>query len=297
MKISRRLNIYPLLLNQQTRANMKTFKNKVAAITGAGSGMGQQLAFLLAKSGCHVAISDINQAGLDETLQLLKTFNVKVTVDIVNTADQTAVYAWADKVKKEHGKVNLIFNNAGIAMGNTVEGHEIDDYERMMAVNFWGVIYGTKAFLPYLKESGDGHIINTSSIFGLTAQPTQSAYNASKFAVRGFTESLRQELDMSNYGVSATCVHPGGIKTNIAHTAEFSENVSSLGMDVKKSMASANKIMRIPAVKAAQVILDGVKANKRRVLIGPEAYAVDWIQRLLPTGYQRLFVMGSKSKF
>lgn len=276
---------------------MKTFTNKVAAITGAGSGMGQQLAVLLAKAGCHVAISDINQTGLDQTVQLLKPYKVKVTVDVVNTADQAAVYAWADKVKNEHGKVNLIFNNAGIAMINTVEGHDVHDYERMMAVNFFGVVYGTKAFLPYLKESGDGHIINTSSIFGLTAQPTQSAYNASKFAVRGFTESLRQELDLSNSGVSATCVHPGGIKTNIAHTAEISENVSSLGMNTKKSKASADKVMRIPAVNAAQIILDGVKANKRRVLIGPEAYAVDWLQRLLPTGYQRLFVIGSKMSF
>ncbi|WP_410210457.1 SDR family NAD(P)-dependent oxidoreductase [Aquirhabdus sp.] len=273
---------------------MKTFKNKVAAITGAGSGMGQQLAVLLAKAGCDVAISDINKTGLEQTVELLKPYKVKVTVDVVNTAKQDAVYAWADKVKKEHGKVNLIFNNAGIAMSNTVEGHSIDDYERMMAVNFWGVVYGTKAFLPYLKESGDGHIINTSSIFGLTAQPTQSAYNASKFAVRGFTESLRQELDMGKFGVSATCVHPGGIKTNIAHTAEMSENVASLGINTQKSKAMADKVMRIPASKAAQIILDGVKANKRRVLIGPEAYAVDGLQRLFPTAYQRLFTLGSK---
>lgn len=276
---------------------MKTFNQKVAAITGAGSGMGQQLAVLLAKAGCHVALSDINQKGLDQTVELLKPYPVKVTVDIVNTAEQAQVYSWADKVKKEHGKVNLIFNNAGIAMSNTVEDHQIHDYERMMAVNFWGVIYGTKAFLPYLKESGDGHIINTSSIFGLTAQPTQSAYNASKFAVRGFTESLRQELDLSNYGVSATCVHPGGIKTNIAHTAEMSPNVAKLGMNLEKSKASADKIMRIPPSKAAQIILDGVKANKRRVLIGPEAYGVDIMQRLLPSAYQRLFVIGSKFSF
>ena len=273
---------------------MKSFANKVAAITGAGSGMGQQLAVLLAKAGCAVAISDINQKGLDETVKLLKPYSVKVTVDVVNTADEAAVFGWADKVQREHGKVNLIFNNAGIAMANTVEGHSIKDYERMMAVNFWGVIYGTKAFLPYLKQSGEGHIINTSSIFGLTAQPSQSAYNASKFAVRGFTESLRQELDLENCGVSATCVHPGGIKTNIAHNAEMSNNLSKLGMDSKKSKATADKVMRIPAVKAAQIILDGVKANKRRVLIGPEAYAVDGLQRLFPTAYQKLFVMGSK---
>jgi NAD(P)-dependent dehydrogenase (short-subunit alcohol dehydrogenase family) len=276
---------------------MKSFKNKVAAITGAGSGMGQQLAVLLAQAGCSVAISDINQKGLDETVKLLKKYPVKVTVDVVNTADQASVYDWADRVIAAHGKVNLIFNNAGIAMSNTVEGHEIHDYERMMAVNFWGVIYGTKAFLPYLKQSGDGHIINTSSIFGLTSQPSQSAYNASKFAVRGFTESLRQELDLQNSGVSATCVHPGGIKTNIAHNAEMSDNVKSLGMNTQKAKATADKVMRIPAVKAAQIILDGVKANKRRVLIGPEAYAVDGLQRLFPGAYQKIFVWGSKLQF
>ncbi len=273
---------------------MKSFKNKVAAITGAGSGMGQQLAVLLAEAGCHVSISDINQAGLDQTLELLKPYVVKVTSHIVNTADQAAVYAWADQVKKDHGQVNMIFNNAGISMINTIEGHSINDYERMMAINFWGVLYGTKAFLPYLKETGDGHVINISSLFGLTAQPTQSAYNAAKFAVRGFTEALRQELDISNYGVSATCVHPGGVKTNINHTAEMSDNISNLGMSLAKSKVQADKVMRMPPVKAAQIILNGVKANKRRVLIGPEAYIVDIIQRLFPSGYQRFFVKLSK---
>lgn len=276
---------------------MKSFNNKVAAITGAGSGMGQQLAVLLAKAGCAVAISDVNEAGLKQTMDLLKTYPVKATFDIVNVGNESAVFAWADKVKKDHGAINLIFNNAGIAMANTVEGHSINDYERMMAVNFWGVVYGTKAFLPYLKESGDGHIINTSSIFGLTSQPTQSAYNASKFAVRGFTESLRQELELLNCGVSSTCVHPGGIKTNIAHQAEMSSNVAQLGMNVKQSKATADKVMRILPEKAAQVILDGVKANKRRVLIGPEAYVVDGLQRLMPSMYQRLFVLGSKLRF
>lgn len=276
---------------------MKSFNNKVAAITGAGSGMGQQLAVLLAKAGCAVAISDVNEAGLKQTMDLLKIYPVKATADIVNVGNESAVFAWADKVKKDHGVIHLIFNNAGIAMANTVEGHSINDYERMMAVNFWGVVYGTKAFLPYLKETGDGHIINTSSIFGLTSQPTQSAYNASKFAVRGFTESLRQELELLNCGVSSTCVHPGGIKTNIAHQAEMSSNVAQLGMNVKQSKATADKVMRILPEKAAQVILDGVKANKRRVLIGPEAYVVDGLQRLMPSMYQRLFVLGSKLKF
>ncbi len=256
--------------------------------------MGQQLAVELAKEGCHVALCDIKQSGLDETIELLKPYGVKVTSAVVNIGKQDQVYAWAKSVKKDHGKVNMIFNNAGIGMANSVENHTIDDYERMMAVNFWGVIYGTKAFLPYLKETADGHIINTSSVFGLISFPAQSAYNASKFAVRGFTESLRQELDIMNCGVSATCVHPGGVRTNISQTAELSENVSSLGVDIKQSKEFAEKIMRMPADKAAKIILNGVKANKRKVLIGPEAYAIDWGQRLLSTNYQRLTVLGIK---
>lgn len=271
---------------------MRNFTDKVAAITGAGSGMGQQLAVELAKAGCHVALCDIKQAGLDETIELLKSYRVKVTATVVNIGKEDQVYAWAQSVKKDHGKVNLIFNNAGIGMANSVEDHTIDEYERMMAVNFWGVIYGTKAFLPYLKETADGHVVNTSSVFGLISCPTQSAYNASKFAVRGFTESLRQELDIMRCGVSATCVHPGGVRTNISQTAELSQNVANLGVDPQQSKELFEKIMRMPANKAAKIILNGVKANKRKVLIGPEAYMIDWGQRLLSTGYQRLMVLG-----
>lgn len=268
---------------------MKSFKNKVAAVTGAGSGIGQALAIELAKQGCHLALSDVNEAGLAKTVELLATYPIKVTTQKVDVANRTEIADWAKFVVDQHGQVNLIFNNAGVAMGSTAEGISYEDLEWLIGINFWGVVYGTKEFLPFLKQSGDGHIINISSMFGLTAQPTQSAYNASKFAVRGFTESLRQELDMQNAGVSATCVHPGGIRTNIAKAARMNNSVQSLGMDPLKSQDAFDKLLRTPADEAAQQILEAVRKNRRRLLIGADAKVVDVIQRILPQGYQKIF--------
>ena len=273
---------------------MKNFKNKVAAITGAGSGMGQQLAILLAKAGCHVSISDVNEKGLAETVELVKPYNVRVTSKKVNVAKLEEVRAWAEETVQNHGSVNMIFNNAGVALGSTVEGSTYEDLEWIMGINYWGVVYGTKEFLTYLKKTGEGHIINTSSLFGLTAQPTQSAYNSTKFAVRGFTESLRQELDIENSGVSALSVHPGGIRTNIANDARMSDSIKSMGMNPEKSAKAFNKLLRMPADEAAQQILDAVLKNKRRLLIGNDAKTLDLVQRILPTGYQRITAFATK---
>lgn len=273
---------------------MKNFKNKVAAITGAGSGMGQQLAILLAKAGCHVSISDVNEKGLAETAALLKVYDVRVTTKKVDVSKQDQVKAWAAETAQNHGSINMIFNNAGVALGSTVEGASYEDIEWIMGINFWGVVYGTKEFLPFLKKSGEGHIINTSSLFGLTAQPTQSAYNSSKFAVRGFTESLRQELDIENKGVSALCVHPGGIRTNIANDARMNDSLRSLGMNPEKSAKAFNKLLRMPAEEAAQQILDAVLQNKRRLLIGNDAKAIDIMQRILPASYQKVTALATK---
>ncbi|MBP5992935.1 MAG: SDR family NAD(P)-dependent oxidoreductase [Acinetobacter sp.] len=273
---------------------MKNFKNKVAAITGAGSGMGQQLAVLLAKAGCHLSISDVNEKGLAETVELVKPYNVRVTSKKVNVAKLEEVRAWAADTVQNHGSVNMIFNNAGVALGSTVEGANYEDLEWIMGINYWGVVYGTKEFLPYIKKTGEGHIINTSSLFGLTAQPTQSAYNSSKFAVRGFTESLRQELDIENCGVSALCVHPGGIRTNIANDARMNDSLKSLGMNPEKSAKAFNKLLRMPAEDASQQILDAVLKNKRRLLIGNDAKAIDLMQRILPTGYQKVTALATK---
>ena len=224
------------------------YRNHVAAITGAGSGMGRELAIHLAKMGCHVALSDINPEQLAATKQLLANYDVNVTMTVLDVSDNKAVEAWADSVMSDHGKVNFIFNNAGVALYSTVEGSSISELEWVMNINFWGVVYGTKAFLPLIKNSvkqsqfGEhGHVINISSLFGLTAQPSQSAYNSSKFAVRGFTESLRQELNIQNCGVSATCIHPGGIKTNIVNSARGNESIHDIGMSTgPKAIRSFN---------------------------------------------------------
>jgi short-subunit dehydrogenase len=272
---------------------MKTFNNKVAAVTGAGSGIGQQLAVLLAKQGCHLSLSDINEQGLAKTVELLKDSNVRVTIKKLDVSDREAMRAWAEETVQDHGSVNMIFNNAGVALGSTVEGASYDELEWIVGINFWGVVYGTKEFLPLIKQTGDGHIINISSLFGLTAQPTQSAYNATKFAVRGFTESLRQELDIENCGVSALCVHPGGIRTNIANDARMNDSLRSLGMNPEKSARSFNKMLRIPPEEAAREILNAVQKDKRRVLIGNDAKSLDLIQRILPTGYQKVTAMAT----
>ena len=275
---------------------MKNFQNKVAAITGAGSGIGQQLALLLAKEGCHLSLSDVNEQGLIETIEKLKDTDVRVTIKKLDVADQVAVKAWAEETVQDHGSVNMIFNNAGVALASTVEGASYEELEWIVNINFWGVVYGTKEFLPFIKQTGDGHIVNISSLFGLTAQPTQSAYNATKFAVRGFTESLRQELDMENCGVSALCVHPGGIRTNIANSAKMNDSLKTLGMNPEKSAKSFNKLLRCPPEEAARQILEAVKKDKRRLLIGNDAKALDLLQRLLPTGYQKVIALASKSK-
>ena len=269
---------------------MKSFSGKVAAITGAGSGIGQALARALAAKGCHLALSDVNQEGLAETVKLCEQQGVNVTSATVNVAKRREVENWAKDVARDHGRINLIFNNAGVAHAGAVADSSYTDYNWIIDINLKGVLYGTKTFLPYLKEApGGGHVVNISSIFGLFAQPGMSAYNATKFAVRGLTESLRQELDMEDGNVSATCVHPGGIKTNIARTARMDESMSELmGEDTGTLTANFEKLFRTTADEAAQAILKAVKRDRRRLLIGAEAHATDWMQRLLPAGYQGL---------
>jgi len=267
---------------------MKSFNNKVAASTGAGSGMGRTLALDLARRGCHLALSDVNEPGLAETVQQVQQIkpSIKVTAQRVDVADRVAVFAWADQVAADHGKVNLIFNNAGVGLGAAVDGMKLEDFEWLMNINFWGVVHGTQAFLPHLKAAGEGHIINTSSLFGLLAVPSQSAYNAAKFAVRGFTEALRQELDMLDCGVSTTSVHPGGIKTAIARNARMDRSIKNIGMD-ESSSSKFEKNFITTAEKAAAIILRAVERNQRRVLVGPDAVLLDKIVRLFPSGYQR----------
>ena len=269
---------------------MKSFQNKVAAITGAASGMGRTLAVELARRGCHLALSDVNEAELVKTAELASAHGDKVTVKKVNVAERDAVFAWANEAARDHGRVNLVFNNAGVALTANVEDVKITDFEWIMGINFWGVVHGTQAFLPHLKASGDGHIVNTSSLFGLMAVPTQGTYNASKFAVRGYTEALRMELEMEGACVSATCVHPGGIATNIAMAGKIDASVTAkTGVSEADHKRAANKLINVTTAESAALqILKAVEHNERRVLVGPDARFLDKMVRLLGSAYQVL---------
>ncbi|PKM22291.1 MAG: short chain dehydrogenase [Gammaproteobacteria bacterium HGW-Gammaproteobacteria-14] len=274
---------------------MKSLRDKVVVITGAGSGIGRALAVELAALGCKLALSDINEAAVKEVAQQLTDNGKSVIADRLDVADRAAFYAYADKVVKHFGGANIIINNAGVALGATVEETSYEDFEWLMGINFWGVVYGTKAFLPHLKQADEGHIVNISSVFGLIGVPTQSAYNAAKFAVRGFTESLRQELEIEGSHVSCTSVHPGGIKTNIANSARMTSSVESItGKGADDARREFEKMFRTTPEEAAATIIAGIRGNKRRVLIGADAVAIDTMQRLLPTSYQKLLVSGQK---
>src|SRR5215213_3225766 len=264
---------------------MEGFAGKVAVVTGAGSGIGQALAVELARSGASVAISDVNTEGLASTEERLKAIGAPVKADRLDVTEREAFELYADAVKDHFGKVNQIYNNAGIAFAGDIEASQFKDIEHVMDVDFWGVVNGTKVFLPQLIASGDGHIVNISSICGLVSVPGQAAYNAAKFAVRGFTEALRQEMELAGHPVKVTTVHPGGIKTNIVRnmTAVDTVDLAKLTNTFDKKLASTSP------EKAARIILDGVRKNKARVLIGNDAKALDIIVRVRGSGYQRLF--------
>ncbi|HEX2285723.1 MAG TPA: SDR family oxidoreductase [Mycobacterium sp.] len=264
---------------------MEGFAGKVAVVTGAGSGIGQALAIELARSGAKLAISDINTEGLATTEERLKAIGAPVKADRLDVTEREAFELYADSVVEHFGKVNQIYNNAGIAYAGDVEVSQFKDIERVMDVDFWGVVNGTKIFLPHLIDSGDGHIINISSVFGLFSVPGQAAYNAAKFAVRGFTEALRQEMVVAGHPVKVTTVHPGGIKTGIVRNMTAAEGIdlNELAQTFDKKLASTSP------QKAARIILDGVRKNKARVLVGNDAKVLDAIVRVTGSGYQRLF--------
>lgn len=273
---------------------MNNLNGRIAAITGAGSGIGRALAEELSRRGAHLALSDVNEVGLAETVARCEGRGVKVTSQIVDVADRAAVEAWADLVVDEHGAVNLIFNNAGVAVAATVESISYEDFEWLMNINFWGVVHGTKAFLPHLKAAGEGHVVNVSSVFGLVSIPSQSAYNAAKFAVRGFTDALRIELEIDPCGVSATTIHPGGIATNIARDARVDDSVADVAGSTEEAMVEFDKFLRTPPEKAARQILKAVERNRRRALIGPDAVVFDAVSRLPAGLYQRVLAGGAR---
>lgn len=264
---------------------MKTssFAGKVAAVTGAGSGIGQALAMALARRDCFVAASDVNIEGLRATRDAIGERNCSIVR--LDVTDGNGMHTWARDVALERGKVNLVFNNAGIAYGATVAGGDEEEMRRVMDIDFWGVVHGTRAFLPFLAASGDGHVVNISSIAGILAFPGQCAYNAAKFAVRGYTEALRIECEMTGAAVSATCVHPGGIRTNIASTTRVHESLAVFGVEPQALIRNFSKHLRMSPHKAADIILHAVQRNARRVLVGADAHALDLMHRLIPGRY------------
>ncbi|PTR30205.1 hypothetical protein C8K36_10253 [Rhodococcus sp. OK519] len=263
---------------------MSEFAGKVCVITGAGSGIGRAVALNLAGRGAKIALSDMDSTGLAETVRQVEALGADVKSDHLDVTQREAVLAYADAVVAHFGKVNQVYNNAGIAFHGEVERSEFKDIERIMDVDFWGVVNGTKAFLPHVIASGDGHIVNISSLFGLLAIPGQSAYNAAKFAVRGFTESLRQEMLIAKHPVKVTCVHPGGIKTAIARNATMPDGDDQ----VTFAQFFDKRLARTTPEDAAKTIVNGVRKGKARVLIGADAKFLDAWVRIVGPSYQRV---------
>lgn len=260
---------------------MKDLNNKVAVVTGAGSGIGRALAQALAAKGCRLALSDVSETGLAETVKELADAEVKTY--LLDVSDRDAIYAHAEQVRKDFGQVNLVINNAGVALSASVREMTDEDFKWVMDIDFWGVAHGTRAFLPHLIESGDGHVVNISSVFGLIGVPKQSAYNSAKFAVRGFTEALRQEMKLEEQPVAVSCVHPGGIRTNIARAARMGKSEDAEGL--RKGF---DKLALTTPEKAADTIVKGILRNESRILVGPDAWGIDAINRLLGSAYQPL---------
>ena len=260
---------------------MAFYRSKVAVITGAGSGIGRGLAVDLSRRGAHVVISDIDEAGLAGTAELCAP--AQVSAHRLDVADRDAVLAHASDVVEEHGRVNMIVNNAGVAVAGPVEEMSFEDLDWLLGINLMGVLNGTMAFLPHLIASGDGHVVNISSVFGLIAPPTQSAYCTAKFGVRGFTESLRQEMLIGRRPVTVHTVHPGGIRTNIARSARMTNSERQSRDEMADEF---EKLLRTTPARAAQIILRGVERDRARILVGPDAYLFAGVPRLVGARYQ-----------
>jgi len=265
---------------------MTDVRGKVAVITGAGSGIGRALAYDFARRGARLALSDVDPNGLAETVKQVQVIGAAIHSARLDVTDRTAVLSYADEVVGEYGVVNIVVNNAGIAFTGDIADMSFEQIERVIDVDFWGVVNGTKAFLPHLIASGDGHVVNISSLFGLMSVPGQSAYNAAKFAVRGFTEALRMEMQVANHPVQVTCVHPGGIKTNIVRNSGAVD-----GQDVAElSETFDKKLAKTSAEDAAAAIVRAVTGNRPRAVVGMDAKVLDLVVRLLGPRYQRLVV-------
>jgi NAD(P)-dependent dehydrogenase (short-subunit alcohol dehydrogenase family) len=253
----------------------------VAVVTGAGSGIGRGLALRLAALGSAVALADVDEAGLMDTAAALRGKRAAATTHVVDVADEEAVRAFADDVVARHGRVTLLINNAGVALYGTFEEIALDDFRWLMGINFWGTVYGVRYFLPVLKKQPRGHIVNVSSVFGLVAPAGQVAYATSKFAVRGFSEALRHELEGSSVGLSV--VHPAGVKTEIARRARLAAGVPASRK--VEGAATLDRVSKTSPEQAADRILQGVERREPRILVGADATWIDWLARLRPATY------------
>jgi butyryl-CoA dehydrogenase len=267
---------------------MRQFKDKICVITGAGSGIGAACARAMAAQGGEVIGTDLRQDMLGETKAAVEAAGGRMETYMVDVADRDAMFDLAAKVEASHGGADLILNNAGVAFGAPVAEMSVDDCKWLMDINFWGVVHGTQAFLPHFVAKGSGHVANISSIFGLIGVPTQAAYNASKFAVLGFTEALRHEMRGTDIGVST--IHPGGINTNIVRHARVQQGPEAEAEREEAIQRFAQFTMTQPD-GAAKIIMKGLRKNKARILIGPDAHIVDWVRRLFPASYLRLLPM------
>ena len=266
---------------------MKSLDNKVVVITGAGSGIGRELALNVAGKGAIVAVSDVNETGLAETVDLLKAAGVReVRSDRLDVADREAFAAYAVAVKEQFGRVNVVVNNAGVSYTGPIDEIDYEGFDWIMGINFWGVVHGTKEFLPHLIESGDGHVVNISSLFGLLSMPGQATYNSAKYAVRGFTEAVREDMLLAGHPVGVTCVHPGGIRTGIARNGRVTSGES---LDNTASTFE-EKLAKTTPEKAAQIIVKALLANKPRILVGADAHALHTFAKVLGARYQDVVV-------
>lgn len=274
---------------------MSYFQGKVAVITGAASGIGKALALKLAEQGCNLALADRDMEGLIAVRTKIMEFDVKCLAEDFDVSNKEAFISFAESVNSEFSGVDMLFNNAGVTLIDSVKDQSFEDFHWIMNINFWGVVYGSHAFLPFLQKSPQAHLVNVSSVFGLLSLPGQSAYNSSKFAVRGFTEALKMEMAGTN--VSVHCVHPGGIKTNISNNAK----VTSKSISKSQNVENFNKLAKTTSEEAADVILQGVEKNKRRILIGKDAKLLDRIVRWFPATYEKVLgfekgVLASRKK-
>jgi len=270
---------------------VRSLDGKVVVITGAGSGIGRALAVNLARRGSLLALSDVDESGLAETVELARRAGaVEVRSDRLDVADRDAMSRYALDVVQHFGRVNVIVNNAGVSLTGDFTDLEWNDIDWIVGVNLWGVLHGTKEFLPHLIASGDGHVVNLSSLFGLISIPGQSIYNATKYAVRGMTEALREEMLVAGHPVGVTAVHPGGIKTAIARNSRVSAK------EDKQATADLfdKKLAKMSPEKAAEIIVNGILKNKARVLVGLDAHALHHMGKLLGSRYQDVVAKASQ---